>query len=471
MPRGTTRINRVSTTRSLVLCLLACLAFLLFSSTVCPADAASHPFLIPERSVGAVAVRPDGNVVVAGRTGERLAASQAPRPCRRCRVYLAEFDRSGQLVPGFGGEWPGRWLGGVRDIALGPGGDIYLAGKSNAGARIAHFDPDGHLDIGFGGTGIVKFQEVGDRILPVFEALAIEPDGTVVAAGTVRTVAGSSESLLLRLEPDGSLDQSFGTGGVVLTGASPGRRLGPKEVEAVALREDGRIVVAGRTEHQYKRRSALFAARYLPDGELDPSFGTRGQRAVGATHTGTLGVQSLGVLGDGGVVIVGENFFALPGTVDMCRRPLVARLLPDGTPEDGYGGTGGQEPGVIDVGGRLGSPCGDEAATVLADGGTAFTLFDREESSVFPGRLTPDASRAPGFGRPPSTALAPPRGGFLWHFRLAPGGEIEVGEMGTPFPAGTHGPFYAHSVIIVARRADGSLRRSFGDRGTVTFPP
>lgn len=374
-------------------------------------------------------------------------------------------------MPGFGGEWPGRWLGGVRDIALGPGGDIYLAGKSNGGARIAHFDPDGHLDLGFGGTGIVKFQEVGDRILPVFEALAIEPDGTVVAAGTVRTVDGSSESLLLRFEPDGSLDQSFGTGGVVLTGALPGRRLGPKDVEAVALMEDGRIVVAGRTEHLYKRRSALFAARYLPDGGLDPSFGTHGQRAVGATHTGNLSVQSLGVLGDGEVVIAGQNFFALPGTVDMCRPPLLARLLPDGTPDTGFGGTGGEEPGVLDAGRRIGSLCGNEAATVLGDGSTAFTLFDREESSIFPGRLAPDGSRAPGFGHPSSTALTPPRGGFLWHFRLASGGEVEAGEVATPFPTGSPGPFYTHSVLIVARQADGSLRRSFGDRGTVTFPP
>lgn len=453
--------------KRLALCLF--LAFACAGSSAAAA-AADGSFLIPERSVGAVAVRPDGNVVVAGRTGERLAASQAPRPCRGCRVYLAEFDLGGQLVRGFGGEWPGRWIGGVRAIVLGPEGDVYLAGKSNGGARIARFDQDGHLDAGFGTRGIVKFQEVGDRVLPTFEGLAIEPDGTVVAAGTARTVDGLSETLLLRFEPDGNLDPSFGNGGVVLTGASPGHRLGPKSVEAVTVTADGRIVVAGGTKHLYKQRSALFAARYLSDGELDPSFGTRGQRAVGATHTGSLGVQSLGVLGDGTVVMAGQDFFALPGTVDMCRKPLIARLLSDGTPDPGFGGINGQEPGLLDAGPRVGSPCGNEAATVLGDGSTAFTLFDREESSIFPGRLAPDGSRAPGFASP-SSALTPPPGAFFWHFKLAPGGEIEAGEVATPFPGGSHGPFFHHSVIIVARRADGQLRRGFGTDGTVVFPP
>jgi hypothetical protein len=57
------------------------------------------------------------------------------------------------------------------------------------------------------------------------------------------------------------------------------------------------------------------------------------------------------------------------------------------------------------------------------------------------------------------------------HFKLAPGGEVAAGEVASPFPGGSHGPFFRHSVIIVARRADGQLRRGFGTDGTVVFPP
>jgi hypothetical protein len=105
---------------------------------------------------------------------------------------------------------------------------------------------------------------------------------------------------------------------------------------------------------------------------------------------------------------------------------------------------------------------------VLGDGGVAFTLFDEEDASVFAGRLASDGSPAPGFARPPSAALTPPRGGFFWDFKFATGGEVTAGEMARPFD---HGRFLSHSVIIVARQADGRLRRGFGTDGTVVFPP
>lgn len=435
------------------------------------AAAPRGPVLVPERSVGAVTVRPDGAVVVAGRTGYCLGASEAARPCRDRRIYLAEFDRHGQFVRRFGGEWPSRWFGGVRAIALGPEGDVYLAGKSNSGARLAHFDRDGQRDPGFGAKGIVKFQVVGDRILPTFEALVITSDGGVIAAGTARTENGWQEVLLLRFEPDGSLDPGFGSGGVVLTPAAPGPRLGPSDAEAVTLMEDGRIVVAGSTEGLYRRRSALFAARYLSDGELDPSFGRRGQSAIAASETRRLYGEAVGVLPDGTVVLAGESS-GRPFVVDGdCHRPVVARLRPDGSPDPGFGGSNGEDPGILDAGPRVSSHCGAAAATVLDDGGAAFTLFGEGGSSIFPGRLGPDGSRAPGFARPSSTTLVPPRSGFFWHFKLAPGGEVAAGEVATPFPGGSHQPFFRHSVVIVACRADGQLRRGFGTDGTVVFPP
>jgi uncharacterized delta-60 repeat protein len=454
--------------RQLAICFLVLFAGAMYGPASTLADPPA-PVPIPVRSVGAVAERPDGGVVVAGHTGYCLGASDVARPCRDRRVYLAEFDPRGHLVRSFGGEWPSRLLGGVRAIALGSGGDIYLAGKSNGGARVAHFAPDGQPDAGFGAGGVVRFQEVGDRVFPTLEGLAITPDGGVIAAGSVRTVAGRQEVLLLRIEPDGSLDSGFGSGGAVLTPAAPGPRLGPGDANAVALMGDGRIVVAGSTEHSYKRRSALFAARYLPDGELDPSFGVQGQSSVAASAIRTLSEESLGVLADGTVVLAGRDYGPQSVADRSCVWPVVVRLRPDGSPDPNFGGgPDGAEPGVLDAGPRVGSPCGAGAATVLGDGGVAFTLFGEDDASVFAGRLTSDGSPTPGFARPGSAALTPPRGGFLWNFKLATGGEVTAGEMARPFD---HGRFLSHSAIIVARDANGRLRRGFGTNGTVVFPP
>lgn len=142
------------------------------------------------------------------------------------RTYLVELDRHGHLVPGFGSELPTRRLGGVLALTIGPEGDVFVAGKGGLGSHLARFDRHGHLD------------------------------------------------------------PSFGTGGMVLSRSTLGARLGPSKVEALALTDEGRIVVAGSTELTAKTRSALFAARYLHDGRADLSFGRDGQSAIARSKRG-----------------------------------------------------------------------------------------------------------------------------------------------------------------------------------------
>jgi uncharacterized delta-60 repeat protein len=447
-------------------------AALLGLSLVAPGGAVANalpgPVLIRQSTLGAVAVRPDGAIVLAGRTVDCPPYSPWFGGCPDPRTYLVELDRHGHLVPGFGSELSTRRLGRVLALTIGPEGDVFVAGKGGAGSRLARFDHHGHLDPSFGMDGVVKVKEVGDRILPAIDAVSIEPDGAAVVTGIVRTVEGGQEVFLLRFRPDGSLDPSFGTGGMVLSPLILGGRLGPSKAEALALTDDGRIVVAGSTELTTKTRSALFAARYLHDGRADLRFGGDGQSAIAPSKRGRTYTEGLAVLPSEEMVLAGSDN-TRPDLFSGCVQPVVAHLLGDGRPDPTFGGRNGEEPGVLRVGSRIGGPCWVSATSVLGDGSATFALSAKGESPVYLDRLALDGTHDPGFASAHSTVLTPLANGFLVHFELAAGGQVTGAETVRPgcrpVSGDTKTGFPCHSVLLVAREANGRLRRGFGRDG------
>ncbi len=137
------------------------------------------------------------------------------------------------------------------------GGNAYPPGGMVA---LARYEPNGKLDTTFGSAGIVTGPALGN-----IQALALQPNGRIVLVGS------SSDSntrrpffSIIRYRPDGSLDTTFGSEGLVR---------GPDgAADAVALQADGRIVVAGTEPEQY----ALKLVRLNADGALDSSFGSNG---------------------------------------------------------------------------------------------------------------------------------------------------------------------------------------------------
>src|SRR4030095_2357892 len=96
-----------------------------------------------------------------------------------------------------------------------------------------------------------------------------QPDGKLVVAGS-RSLA-PAHFLIARFDTEGTLDPTYGTGGMVETAAGPGLvTVG----EDVLLQPDGKIVVAGFCIQGGKALMAL--ARYETDGSLDATFGTGG---------------------------------------------------------------------------------------------------------------------------------------------------------------------------------------------------
>jgi uncharacterized delta-60 repeat protein len=220
-------------------------------------------FPIGEASgAAAVAVQSDGKIVVSGYSSSGASS----------RVALARLKANGLPDPAFGTDGltttPVGLVSGAEALVLQPDGKIVVGGFGGSGgghskATLVRYDAGGSLDPAFGSGGIATLE--GTLSDAEVRALALQPDGKIVAAGN----DGGRGLLLARYTPNGTLDQGFGSGGRVLTELD-----GNSEATGVAVQPDGKIVAAGRTRDGSVDTYAV--ARYDAAGSLDLSFGRRG---------------------------------------------------------------------------------------------------------------------------------------------------------------------------------------------------
>ncbi|MFO0999027.1 MAG: delta-60 repeat domain-containing protein [Planctomycetaceae bacterium] len=162
-----------------------------------------------------------------------------------------------------------------------------------------------------------------------FEDVAVQSDGRIVAVGTIDTSQGS-ELCMIRYNTDGSLDTTFGSDGKVKTQIGTTRTRG----EAIALQPDGKIVVGGDAFNGSHYEWAL--VRYLPDGELDETFGESGKITT-TTGTGDHSVAVVCIQPDGRVILTGEYFVGENSDI------AVVRYNTDGSMDSSFGTNGKAE--------------------------------------------------------------------------------------------------------------------------------
>jgi uncharacterized delta-60 repeat protein len=201
---------------------------------------------------------------------------------------------------------------------------------------------DGTLDQSFGSAGKVttQFGALSDE----FHAVAVQPDGRIVAAGTAGKVGGASAAVA-RYRADGTLDTTFGTGGKVTTAIGTSN-----EVNAMALQPDGKIIVAGIAYLPPTYAASFAVTRYLNDGTLDPSFGSGGTATTSFAKT-LASANAIALQPDGKIIVVGSN--GDTGAKDL----VIVRYLSTGQPDTTFG-TGGKV--TTDIAGR------DDAANAVA---------------------------------------------------------------------------------------------------------
>lgn len=269
---------------------------------------------------GGVAVQSDGKIVICGL---RNNTSSSAYKC----VFL-RFTSSGVLDSTFGSggvatfdtTTPASNFQVLYRLAIQSDGKIVGCGTSNNSILAIRVLPDGTPDPAFGTNGIVKLT-VGSSAFAF--RIAIQSDGKIVLAGTT----SSPRSIVaVRLNTDGSLDNSFGSGGIITPAGY--------QASALAIQADGKIVLAGVNASA----NTLIAVRCLTSGNLDPAFGNNGIVNVGGSNP--LGVSDAAIQSDGRIIISG---YYQPNFVPQQPSPTkfaLFRLLPNGSldPEFGAGG-------------------------------------------------------------------------------------------------------------------------------------
>lgn len=123
---------------------------------------------------------------------------------------------------------------------------------------------EGALDLSFGTAGKVTTDFLGSAD-DNGNAIVVRPDGKILVAGSTDN-AVSSDFVLVRYNANGSIDTSFGINGFVITDFGGSTDF----ANALVVQTDSKIVVAGRSNDDF----AL--ARYNADGTLDITFGLGG---------------------------------------------------------------------------------------------------------------------------------------------------------------------------------------------------
>ena len=248
----------------------------------------------------AVAVQPDGRIVVAGYIGRGMGAAD---------FVVARYKPSGRLDRSFSGDGKriesfGEALEFAYAVVIQTDGKIVVGGSSGSGAdevfALARYRTNGTLDPTFGSGGKVT-TPVGPNAASV-SALALQADGKLIAAG-LSSDGSKYRFAVVRYLRGGALDPGFGAGGKRATAVGTDDAI----LRAMALQPNGKIVVGGWAIETSSTDFAL--ARYDSGGTLDPRFGTNGT-VITPTGPGGDDLFGLAVQPDGNIVAAGSLFGA-----------------------------------------------------------------------------------------------------------------------------------------------------------------
>ncbi|MEP7295394.1 MAG: hypothetical protein ABI702_04340 [Burkholderiales bacterium] len=271
----------------------------------------------------ATALQSDGKLVVAGHANMGGATGTD--------FVLVRYLRDGAIDPSFGnaGKVSTDIDGGSDQafaVALQPDGKIVVAGSSDVSPKgksfaVVRYNTDGSLDATFGAGGkvVTSFGSQSDTAY----AVAVQQDGRIVAGGHANTAQRGIDFALARYQANGTLDASFGNNGLVL---APIRALDSRDsIYAIALQTTGgeeKIVAVG-------GEGDFTVVRFNANGSLDAGFGI-GQRLDGAFGTVIGAARAVMVTPEHKIVVTGHanHDFA------------VLQLNEDGIADEAFGGSG-----------------------------------------------------------------------------------------------------------------------------------
>ena len=273
----------------------------------------------------AVAVQPDGKILVAGSSWIPAAGGT---PAQDFDFAVARLTAAGDLDTTFSGDgWDTRGLGAnsangqwAEAMALQSDGKIVLAGRAwvpgeNWNFAVARLTTTGALDTTFNSSGY-RITPVGSGADQAY-AVAMQSDGKIVVGGY--SYNGTDQDFaVLRYDTDGSLDTDFGSGGKVTTAIGTGN----DEAHAMTLDSGGNILLAG---FSVGSTDDFALAAYTPDGEpaaiLDGPGWLTTTIGSGADEANAVAIQS-----DGKIVVAGYSYNGSNDDFAVARYTTAGRL-------------------------------------------------------------------------------------------------------------------------------------------------
>jgi uncharacterized delta-60 repeat protein len=392
-------------------------------------------------------------LVPTGLIGPKTAAARQIEPQAAAGKLDPSFGTGGKVVTDFGVSFSDAF-----SVAVQPDGRIVVAGEASAPTDanstifgLARYNSDGSLDASFGSGGKVttSFSQGASQ----GEALALQQDGKIVAAGLVQLSSDHTLFAIARYNSNGALDPGFGAGGQATVDFGVGLNF----ANAIAIQADGKIVLAGQALYITSNGQSQFGlARLSPEGTLDLSFGNGGM-VTGPSISAINAAKGLAIQPDGKIVVSGYSR-ANTASGDWA----VARYNADGSLDSTFGASGAVTTRFLGL--------GDVASSVLvlADGKlivTGYAFVGQGEIDFALARYDASGTLDPSFGNGGKVTTAFPGG-------------VAVGTRGALQPDGKTlltGGFYSNpndsktaDVAIARYNADGTLDAAFGTSGLVT---
>ncbi len=272
-----------------------------------------------------MAIQKDEKLVVAGIASILSNATFAVARYNNDGSLDATFGVGGKVTTSFGANSSSLGLA----VVIQKDGKIVVAGSVEDTERdfaVARYNVDGSLDNTFGNGGLVRtsFGLSGSGA----RGMAIQKNGKIVVVGS----SGDNHTLI-RYNTDGSLDNTFGTGGIVVTNFGMGSQ---SDARAVVIQKDGKIVVTGVTNFAGDFDFAV--VRYNTDGSLDVNFGIGGK--VLTDFVGNDQANAINIQKDGKILAAGttdtDSDFAVARYVVFKRGVAVRDCIAEENGADGF---------------------------------------------------------------------------------------------------------------------------------------
>lgn len=266
-----------------------------------------------------IKMKTDGKIIVAGTSDS---------------IFLVQYNTSGILDSSFGKNGMIKFaLDGVyslQDINILSENKILIIGKYSTGSPylpvLIQLNSNGTLDTKFGNGG-----KIYPNIYYPQGSVLFQPDGKIILAGQYYNNNTKEDFWLMRINYDGSLDNSFGTNGEVKVD------LGNKEQDIVyrlALQNDGKIIAAGSTKISSTEGTDFALVRYNSNGTIDSNFGVNGIVTKNLSLVDTW--SDLVIQPDGKIIVTGSVNVDSVGKINF----IVARYNENGTIDNTFGDGG-----------------------------------------------------------------------------------------------------------------------------------